>query len=352
MIKVLQNNLPKPVKEGEWTFQPFELVIKRNSLGLGLSIMGGPDAPSPFTNLIRIKKIFPLQPAWETGRLNEGDILLSAGGVPLSSLTVRQALDVLRSSHAGPVTRLTVCKSPPDNHPRQIFDHIFQLNSTTEIGGNKQSVPTSESTERPRIIHRSYSSCVTTANNSPHINGPDVSMIKCGTPSKEPLSISTVTNHKSTTTICPILRTKPARTSIEKISPQTNVRNCEENVSVRISKSGSDVIFNSKGNRSSSPMDYEDDLTSGHSVILDDSVQSFTQSNGANGPVYVDNSPERDNDNNDELEKNKVNVNINSGDTSCDNGNCPMDDQEINRSRINAKEFIGGIIATIGSMSP
>jgi hypothetical protein len=33
------------------------------------SITGGPDAPSPWTNLIRIKKIFPLQPAWETGKL-------------------------------------------------------------------------------------------------------------------------------------------------------------------------------------------------------------------------------------------------------------------------------------------
>ena len=47
----------------------FEVEIKRNSLGLGFSISGGPDAPSPWTNLIRVKKIFPLQPAWETGKL-------------------------------------------------------------------------------------------------------------------------------------------------------------------------------------------------------------------------------------------------------------------------------------------
>ena len=33
------------------------------------SITGGPDAASPWTNLIRIKKVFPLQPAWETGKL-------------------------------------------------------------------------------------------------------------------------------------------------------------------------------------------------------------------------------------------------------------------------------------------
>ena len=47
----------------------FEVDIKRNSLGLGFSIDGGPDAPAPWTNLVRVKKIFPLQPAWETGKL-------------------------------------------------------------------------------------------------------------------------------------------------------------------------------------------------------------------------------------------------------------------------------------------
>ena len=47
----------------------FEVEIKRNSLGLGFSIDGGPDAPAPWTNLVRVKKIFPLQPAWETGKL-------------------------------------------------------------------------------------------------------------------------------------------------------------------------------------------------------------------------------------------------------------------------------------------
>ena len=76
--------------------QLFEVTLRRNSLGLGLSITGGPDAPYPFTNLIRVKKIFPLQPAWETGQILEGDILLSAGGKSLTGMTLRQALDVLR----------------------------------------------------------------------------------------------------------------------------------------------------------------------------------------------------------------------------------------------------------------
>ena len=58
----------------------FEVTIKRNSLGLGFSIQGGPDAASPWTNLIRVKKVFPLQPAWETGNLKVGDIILKVSG--------------------------------------------------------------------------------------------------------------------------------------------------------------------------------------------------------------------------------------------------------------------------------
>lgn len=88
----------------------FEVTIKRNSLGLGFSIQGGPDAASPWTNLIRVKKVFPLQPAWETGNLKVGDIILKVSGIPLSSLTLRQALDILRTSPQ--VTVLQVCRTP------------------------------------------------------------------------------------------------------------------------------------------------------------------------------------------------------------------------------------------------
>merc|ERR1719348_2827151 len=86
----------------------FEVEIKRNSLGLGFSICGGPEAPAPWTNLIRVKKIFPLQPAWETGKLKVGDIILRVSGIPLSALNLRQALDILRTSP--PLTTLQVCR--------------------------------------------------------------------------------------------------------------------------------------------------------------------------------------------------------------------------------------------------
>ena len=86
----------------------FEVILKRNSLGLGLSIYGGPEAAEPYTNLIRVKKVFPLQPAWESGMFQEGDILMSAGGQNLTGLSLRQALDVLRSSP--PITTICICR--------------------------------------------------------------------------------------------------------------------------------------------------------------------------------------------------------------------------------------------------
>ena len=86
----------------------FEVILKRNSLGLGLSIYGGPEAAEPYTNLIRVKKVFPVQPAWESGMFQEGDILMSAGGQNLTGLSLRQALDVLRSSP--PITTICICR--------------------------------------------------------------------------------------------------------------------------------------------------------------------------------------------------------------------------------------------------
>ena len=81
-----------------------------------LFFTGGPDAPPPFTNLIRVKRIFPSQPAWESGQFQEGDILISAAGHKLSGLSLRQALDILRSSP--PITTLCVCRPNFRTEPR------------------------------------------------------------------------------------------------------------------------------------------------------------------------------------------------------------------------------------------
>jgi hypothetical protein len=64
-----------------------EVNLLKGSQGLGLSVAGGVDSGEQWPGLIRIKRLFLHQPAWQSGQLIQGDILLAANGVPLIGLT-------------------------------------------------------------------------------------------------------------------------------------------------------------------------------------------------------------------------------------------------------------------------
>jgi len=136
------------VASGSPSQTTFEVDIKRNSLGLGFSIMGGPEAPHPYTNLIRIKKVFPLQPAWECGQLRPGDVILKVDEASLVSLSLRQALDVLRTSR--PLTRLTVFR-PPENR----LDRLASSAASSSVSNNNSEEPTPILSSG--VVNRSYS---------------------------------------------------------------------------------------------------------------------------------------------------------------------------------------------------
>ncbi|GFR00008.1 tyrosine-protein phosphatase non-receptor type 13 [Trichonephila clavata] len=76
----------------------FQVVIQKSSRGLGLSISGGVEAfnRDPFSQLIRIRKLYPLQPALECGKLALGDVILEVNGTKMVGLTNTEALEVLR----------------------------------------------------------------------------------------------------------------------------------------------------------------------------------------------------------------------------------------------------------------
>ncbi|KFM81281.1 Tyrosine-protein phosphatase non-receptor type 13, partial [Stegodyphus mimosarum] len=78
----------------------FYVSIRKSSRGLGLSILGGRDAckNDPFSQLIRIRKLYPLQPALECGKLAIGDVILEVNGTNMIGLTNTEALEVLRSA--------------------------------------------------------------------------------------------------------------------------------------------------------------------------------------------------------------------------------------------------------------
>ncbi|KAK6629940.1 hypothetical protein RUM43_003761 [Polyplax serrata] len=90
----------------------FEAKLAKGSRGLGLSVTGGIDTADEHPGLIRIKRIFPHQPAWECGILELGDVILEVNGTPLTGLSNHEALEVLRTASNDVV--LKVCR-PPSN---------------------------------------------------------------------------------------------------------------------------------------------------------------------------------------------------------------------------------------------
>ncbi|KAF4519634.1 hypothetical protein B566_EDAN003802 [Ephemera danica] len=88
----------------------FEVELNKGSRGLGLSVTGGADSAEPWPGLVRVKRLFPHQPAWQDGRLAPGDVLLEANGIALTGLTNYEALEVLRTAPS--LVTLRVCRPP------------------------------------------------------------------------------------------------------------------------------------------------------------------------------------------------------------------------------------------------
>ncbi|XP_015177718.1 PREDICTED: uncharacterized protein LOC107067064 isoform X5 [Polistes dominula] len=87
----------------------FRVTLQKSSRGLGLSVSGGGTAGP-----VRVKRLFPLQPAALSNKLQPGDILLAANGIPLTGLTNYEALEVLRTTPN--TVELVVCRLPGDTN--------------------------------------------------------------------------------------------------------------------------------------------------------------------------------------------------------------------------------------------
>ncbi|XP_046431755.1 uncharacterized protein LOC124185182 isoform X2 [Neodiprion fabricii] len=81
----------------------FRVMLQKSSRGLGLSVSGGGTAGP-----VRVKRLFPQQPAALSNKLQPGDILLAANGLPLTGLTNYEALEVLRTTPN--TVELVVCR--------------------------------------------------------------------------------------------------------------------------------------------------------------------------------------------------------------------------------------------------
>ncbi|XP_077207080.1 FERM and PDZ domain-containing protein 2 isoform X3 [Paroedura picta] len=117
----------------------FEVWLKKNSGGLGFSFvqMETGACQGLGRNLIRIKRLFPGQPAKENGMIEIGDVLLAVNGKPVQGLLYQEVLHLLR----GAPQEVTLHLFRP---PKGILPEIDQSALTPAPSPVKESVPALE----------------------------------------------------------------------------------------------------------------------------------------------------------------------------------------------------------------
>uniref|UniRef100_A0A665WUV6 Protein tyrosine phosphatase non-receptor type 13 n=1 Tax=Echeneis naucrates TaxID=173247 RepID=A0A665WUV6_ECHNA len=106
---------PHEVKEKpEYSFvtqdNVFAVRLLKNTSGLGFSFSREEVIPNdaPGTSMVRVKKLFPGQPAAESGRINVGDVILRVNKTPLKGLSQHEVISALRGT--GQEVTLLLCR--------------------------------------------------------------------------------------------------------------------------------------------------------------------------------------------------------------------------------------------------
>uniref|UniRef100_A0A8C3L1P2 Tyrosine-protein phosphatase non-receptor type 13 n=1 Tax=Chrysolophus pictus TaxID=9089 RepID=A0A8C3L1P2_CHRPC len=91
----------------------FEVKLLKNSSGLGFSFCRE-DNPTPEqlgSTIVRVKKLFPGQPAAESGQIDIGDVILKVNGASLKGLSQQEVISALRGT--SPEVSLLLCRPLP-----------------------------------------------------------------------------------------------------------------------------------------------------------------------------------------------------------------------------------------------
>uniref|UniRef100_A0A6Q2WWW7 Tyrosine-protein phosphatase non-receptor type 13 n=1 Tax=Esox lucius TaxID=8010 RepID=A0A6Q2WWW7_ESOLU len=115
-----QQPTPEPKAQPEYSFitadNVFEVPLLKNTSGLGFSFSREethPDqsahhGPITSSSIVRVKKLFPGQPAAESGRINVGDVILHVNQTPLKGLSQHEVISALRGT--GQKVTLLLCR--------------------------------------------------------------------------------------------------------------------------------------------------------------------------------------------------------------------------------------------------
>uniref|UniRef100_A0A452VNL6 Tyrosine-protein phosphatase non-receptor type 13 n=1 Tax=Ursus maritimus TaxID=29073 RepID=A0A452VNL6_URSMA len=91
----------------------FEVKLFKNSSGLGFSF-SREDSLIPEqmnASIVRVKKLFPGQPAAESGKIDVGDVILKVNGASLKGLSQQEVISALRGT--SPEVSLLLCRPSP-----------------------------------------------------------------------------------------------------------------------------------------------------------------------------------------------------------------------------------------------
>ncbi|XP_074964209.1 FERM and PDZ domain-containing protein 2 [Phalacrocorax aristotelis] len=125
----------------------FEVKLTKNSGGLGFSVlqMEGDACEHLGGAIVRIKRLFPGQPAEENGEIEVGDIILAVNGKPVQGLLYQDVLHLLRG--APPEVTLLLCRPPkgvlPEIEqsaltpaPSPVKEFVAEMPGNTEVGNS------------------------------------------------------------------------------------------------------------------------------------------------------------------------------------------------------------------------
>ncbi|XP_010147559.1 PREDICTED: tyrosine-protein phosphatase non-receptor type 13, partial [Eurypyga helias] len=138
----------------------FEVKLLKNSSGLGFSFCREDNlTPEQLgSTIVRVKKLFPGQPAAESGQIEIGDVILKVNGASLKGLSQQEVISALRGT--SPEVSLLLCRPPsgilpdidpslltPIHSPQQVFPDVGREISGPSNGEQGDSSDENETTD-------------------------------------------------------------------------------------------------------------------------------------------------------------------------------------------------------------
>ncbi|XP_044912060.1 tyrosine-protein phosphatase non-receptor type 13 isoform X4 [Felis catus] len=111
----------------------FEVKLFKNSSGLGFSF-SREDSLIPEqmnASIVRVKKLFPGQPAAESGKIEVGDVILKVNGASLKGLSQQEVISALRGT--SPEVSLLLCRPSPGVLPEIDPALLTPLHSPAQV---------------------------------------------------------------------------------------------------------------------------------------------------------------------------------------------------------------------------